>query len=85
MGCEVLSSVGAPDIHKNRYHVSNLGYIETFWQDPDLNMDVVFQPGIDTPLSSSTFNVLQMSSMTKNQFLIDEEDKKEFFCNNSCQ
>ena len=53
---ELLSSVGAQNMDVSEYQVSDLKDIEFHWEDPDLNMDAVFQPGIDTTSSPSTFN-----------------------------
>ena len=40
-------------------------------------MDAVFEPGIDTPFSSSTFNDFETGSMTENQIPIDDEQDKK--------
>ena len=45
---EVLSTVGAQNMDTSGYQVSNLEDIEFQFQDPDLNLDTVFPPGIDT-------------------------------------
>ena len=51
---EVLSSVGAQDLDTSNYQVTNdLEDIEFNWEDSQLDMDAVFRPGIDTPLSSN--------------------------------
>ena len=46
---EVLSSVGAEDLDTSSYQVSDLEDIEVNWESPQLDMDAVFRPGIDTP------------------------------------
>ena len=46
---EVLSSVGAKDLDTSSYQVSDLEDIEFNWENPKLDMDAVFRPGIDTP------------------------------------
>ena len=48
MGNDVFSSVGAQDV--DAYQVSDLEDIEFQWEDPDLNMDALLRPNIDTPL-----------------------------------
>ena len=74
---EVLSSVGAQDMDTSGYQVSDLEDIEFHWEDPDLNMDAIFRPGIVTPFFLSTFNNFEMGSMAENTILIDEEQEKE--------
>ena len=56
MRVEVLSSEGAQIIDTIGYQVSGLEDIEVHWEDPDLNVDAKFRPGISTPFSNSTFN-----------------------------
>ena len=48
---EVLSSVRTQDMDTNGYQVFNLEDIDLHWEDLDLNMDAVFQSGIETPFS----------------------------------
>ena len=74
---EVLSSVGAQDMDKSGYQVPDLKDIEFHWEDPDLNMDAVFRPGIDTPFILSTFNDFEIDSTAENTILIDEEQYKQ--------
>ena len=57
---EVLSSVGAQDLDTSSYQVSNLEDIEFNWESPQLDMDAVFRPGIDTLFSPTTFDDLLM-------------------------
>ena len=45
---EVLSSVGAQDTDTRGYEVSDLEDIEFSWEDPAVDMDSVYRPGIDT-------------------------------------
>ena len=49
MRAEVLSSVGAQDLDTSSYQVSDLEDIEFNWENPQLDMDAVFRPGLDTP------------------------------------
>ena len=56
------------------FHVADLEDIEFHRENPALNRDAVFRPGIETPFSFSTF---QMCSMAEKQLLIDEEKDKE--------
>ena len=48
---EVLSSVGAQDTDTRGYELSDLEDIEFSCEDPAVDMDSVYQPGIDTPFS----------------------------------
>ena len=57
---EVLSSVGAQDLDTSSYQLSDLEDIEFKWENPQLDMDAVFRPGIDTPFSPTTFDDLGM-------------------------
>ena len=59
--------------------MSDLEYTDSYGEDPDLNVDAVFRPGIDTPFSPSTFHDFEMGSMAQNSILIDEEQYKENF------
>ena len=75
---EVLSSVGAQDLDTSSYQVSDLEDIEFNWENPQLDMDAVFRPGIDTTFSPSTFDDLLMGdgSVENSIELDDEEDKR---------
>ena len=48
---EVLSSVGAQDTDTNGYELSDLEDIQFSCEDPAVDMDSVYQPGIDTLFS----------------------------------
>ena len=81
---EVFSSAGAQDMVTSAYQVSDLEYINFHWEDPDLNMDVVFRLVKDTPFSLSTFNNFEMGSMAENPIPIDDEqDSSTSSSNNS--
>ena len=58
---EALSKIGAQNMDSNVYLVSELEDIEFQWEDPDLNMDAYFWPGMDTLLSPSTSNYFEMN------------------------
>ena len=75
---EVLSSVCAQDMEASGYQVSDLEEIKFKSENPDLNMDAVFQPGIDTPFLS-IFNDFEMGSLSENPILLDKEQSKENF------
>ena len=75
---EVPSSVGAQDLDTSSYQVSDLADIEFNWEDPKLDMDTVFTPGIDTPFSPTLFDDLLMGDgKVENPIVLDEEEDKE--------
>ena len=43
---DVLSSVGAQDMDKSDYQVSDLDDVEYYWEIDQLDVDAVFRPGI---------------------------------------
>ena len=57
---EVLSSDGAQDTDSRGYELSDLEDIQFSWKDLAVDMDSVYRPRIDTPLSTSIFDVFQM-------------------------
>ena len=59
------------------FQKSELQDIKFHWEDPGLNMDAVFRPGIDTPVFSSTSKNFETVSVAENTILIDKvQDKK---------
>ena len=75
---EVLSSVGAQDTDTSGYELSYLEEIEFSWEDPAVDMDIVYRPGIDTPFSPSIFDDFQMEGSTAtNPIIVDDEEDKE--------
>ena len=75
---EVLSTVGAQDLDTSSYQVSDLEDIEFNWENPQMDMDAVFRPGIDTPFSPTTFDDLLMGDgSVENRIVLDEEEDKE--------
>ena len=75
---EVLSSVGPQNLDTRSYQVSDLEDIEFNWENPQLDMDAVFRPGIDTPCSPTTFDDLLMGDgLVENPIVLDEEEDKE--------
>ena len=78
MGEEVLSSVRAQDTDTSGYELSDLEDIEFSWEDPAVDVDSVYRPGIDTPFSPSIFDGFQMKGSTAaNPILVDDEEDKE--------
>ena len=75
---EVLSSVGAEDLDTSSYQVSDLEDKEFKWEDLQLDIDAVFRPGIDTPFSPTTFDVLLVGEgSVEYPIVLDEEGDKE--------
>ena len=75
---EVLSSVGAQDADTRGYELSILEDIELSWEDPAVDMDSVYRPGIDTPFSPSIFDGFEMEGSTAaNPIIVDDEGDKE--------
>ena len=67
-------------MNTNECHVPDLQDIEFHWEDPYLNKDVIFQPGVNSSFPS---NLLQFSegffctkAQSQNLKLDDEEDKQ---------
>ena len=78
MGEEVLSSVGAQDLHTSSYQVSDLEEIEFNWEDSQLDMDAVLRQGIDTSFSPTTIDDLLMGDgSVENPIVLDEEEDKK--------
>ena len=75
---EVLSSVGAQDTATRGYELFDLEDIEFSREDPAVDMDSVYRPGIDAPFSPSIFDSFQMegSTATNSKIVDDEEDKE---------
>ena len=73
---EVLYSLGAQDLDTSSYQVSDLEDIEFNWEDSQLDMHAVFRPGIDSPFSPTTFDVLSMGGPVENPIVLDEEEHK---------
>ena len=72
---EVLSSVGAQDMDTIGYQVSaDLDDVDFYWQNNQLDVDVVFRPGIDTPFSPTGFDDLEMGGSTENPIQLNEQE-----------
>ena len=74
---EVLSSLGAQDLVTTSYQASDIEHIEFNWENPHMDMDAVFRPGIHTPFSPTTFDDLSMEGSVENPIVSDEEEDKE--------
>ena len=73
---EVFSSVGAQDMDRKMYKVSDLDDIEFRCEDVDLSVDAIFRFLIETPIFLSNFNSFEMGSLCENTILIDERQYK---------
>ena len=56
---EVLSSVGAQDTDTSGYELSDLEDIEFSWENPAVDMDSVYRPGIDTPFPNPYLTIFR--------------------------
>ena len=75
---EVLSSVGAQDLDTSSFQVSDPEDVEFNLENPQLDMDAVFRPGIHTPFSPTTFDDFLMGDgSVENPIVLDEEEDKE--------
>ena len=54
-----IESVGAQDMGKSGFQVSDLDDVEFYLETDQLDVDAVFRPGIGTVFSPSTFNDLR--------------------------
>ena len=75
----VLSSVGAQDMDTSGHQVSSadLEDVEFYWENDQLVVDAVFRPGIDTPISPTAFDDLEVGGSAENPILLHEEEDKE--------
>ena len=74
---EVLSSKGAQSKRTSGYRMSELEDIGFHWESPNLSLNAVFRPGIDTPTASLKFNGFDIVSMAESPILIDEKQDKK--------
>ena len=74
---EVLSIAKAQNTDTRGYELSSLEDIDFSWEDPAVDMDNVYRPGIDTPCSPSIFDDFQMGSTAANPIKVDDEEDKE--------
>ena len=58
MRIEVISSVSAQDMDTTGYQVFELEDLDFDWENPDLNMDAISQPSIDTLFSLQLLTTL---------------------------
>ena len=75
---EVLSSVGAQDTDTSGYQVSDPEDFEFHWEGPDLNMDAVHRPSMETLSCPLTFNDLRWVQWLKTQFWLTKSKTRRF-------
>ena len=56
---EVLSSVGAQDTDTRGYELPDLEDTEFSWEDPAVDMDSVYRPGIYTPFPHPSLTIFR--------------------------
>ena len=56
---KVLANAGAQDMDNSGYELADLEDIEFFWENPQVELDSVFRPGVDTPFPPTAFNNLE--------------------------
>ena len=74
--------VGAQDMDTSGCEVSDLSDVAFYWENDQLDVDVVFRPSIDTPFSASTFNGFELGAMAENPISVDEEQHKRTLLQN---
>ena len=75
---ESLSSEGAQDMDTSGYQVfGDLDEAELYWGNDQLDVDVVFRPGLDTLFSPTAFDDLEIGNSESNPILLDKKEDKE--------
>ena len=76
---EVLAIAGAQQMATSRYELSELEEIEFFYGNRQVELDAVFRPGIDSPLSPTAFNDSERGEKgsCENPFVLDEKEEKD--------
>ena len=59
------------------YELSDLEDIEFSWEDRAVDLDSVYQPGIDTPFSPTIFDDFQVGSTAANWKTVDDDEDKD--------
>ena len=54
-----------------------MGDIEFYWKNDQLDVNVDFRTGIDTPFSPTTFDDLELGDSAENSILLDVKQDKE--------
>ena len=67
----VLSIVFARDMDTSGYKMSDLGDFQFLWEDPGLNMDIVFKHRTGSPFSALTSYDLALGALAKKPILTE--------------
>ena len=73
---EVRASVGDHDVSSD-FVPSGLDDIQFHWENPNIDMDAVYRPGIDTPFSPSLFENIPVAGSADYPIEIDDEQDRE--------
>ena len=73
---EVRASVGDHNVSSD-FVPSVLDGIQFHWENPNIDMDAVYRPGIDTPFSPSLFENIPVAGSADYPIEIDDEQDKE--------
>ena len=63
------------------YQVSDLDDFEFYWENDQLHVYAVPQPGIDTPFSPTALDDLEMGGSGENHILLDDWGQAELYSN----
>ena len=74
---EVLVNAWAHDFDTTGYDLTDLEGIEISWGNPQVELDAVFRPRIDTPFRPTTFNDLELGKGGSSKNLTVFEWKKK--------
>ena len=75
---KLLSSIEGQYTDTRGYKLFDLENLEFSWERPALDINSVYQPGIDTPFSPSIFDDFQMEgSNAANPIIVDDGEDKE--------
>ena len=73
---EVRASVGDHDVSSD-FVPSDFDDIQFYWQNPNIDMDALYRPSIDTPFSPSLFENIPVAGSADYPIEIDDEQEKE--------
>ena len=74
---EVLSSVGAQNMDKRVFQVSDLDDNDFYWAKEQWDVHAVFSPRNSTLFCPTAFDNLEMGGSAENRILLDEKEDKE--------
>ena len=72
-----LASAWADDIDTRGFELPNLEDIEILWENPSSEIQAVFRPVTDTPLSPTFFYELQVEGSSEIPIVLDEEEDED--------